>query len=365
MLNNGDFCGEALACDAHAAYFSALLDGELHPAFQGLDPNRTTLVYFAVTGLDVLGALGRVRRRAVVEWLYAQQVLDNMGGFRGGPGSGAPFCPGGSPAAHPTDRPHLASTYTALATLLALGDDLRRVRRDAVLRGVRALQQEDGSFAAFAGGESDMRFIFCAAAIGAMLGDGGHGASMDRRRAVEYIVGSVSYEGGIGLGPGQEAHGGSTYCGLATLSLLGALGSLPRSASTVQWCVQRQVGGFHGRTNKDDDTCYSYWLGASLALLGRVDLIAVRLPALAPMPRGCLPSCRRFSALTATRTHSLRFTEHRRERAQGLLAAASPEGAACASTRRRRPTRCTRASRCAASASSDSAALSRWSPRWD
>ena len=29
-----------------------------------------------------------------------------------------------------------------------------------------------------------------------------------------------------------------------------------------------QVGGFQGRPNKDEDTCYSFWIGATLALLG-------------------------------------------------------------------------------------------------
>lgn len=39
---------------------------------------------------------------------------------------------------------HLAMTYTGLATLVILGDDLSRVNRKAVIKGVRALQQEDG-----------------------------------------------------------------------------------------------------------------------------------------------------------------------------------------------------------------------------
>ena len=32
--------------------------------------------------------------------------------------------------------------------------------------------------------------------------------------------------------------------------------------------MQRQVGGFQGRVNKDPDTCYSFWVGASLKMLG-------------------------------------------------------------------------------------------------
>jgi geranylgeranyl transferase type-1 subunit beta len=39
---------------------------------------------------------------------------------------------------------HIAMTYTALSSLVILGDDLKRVDRDAVIAGVRALQQPDG-----------------------------------------------------------------------------------------------------------------------------------------------------------------------------------------------------------------------------
>jgi hypothetical protein len=55
-----------------------------------------------------------------------------------------------------------------------------------------------------------------------------------------------SYEGGFGLSPGLEAHGGSTYCGVAALALMGALPGLDaaRRARLVRWCVGRQVGGF-------------------------------------------------------------------------------------------------------------------------
>ena len=353
---------EGLRTGAHELYFTRLLEGELHPAFQGLDANRMTVAYFAITALDVLGALERCRTRdAIVEWILAQQVLPRCarcaGGFRGGSSSGAPFCAGGAFPTHAFDGPHLASTYTALASLLALGDDLARVRRDAVLRGVRALQQPDGSFCAFAGGESDMRFVFCAAAVGTMLGDGdgdgdggggggggggdGAWACLDRPSAIAYIP-----EGGIGLGPGQEAHGGSTFCALAALHLLGALGTLDRPDLAARWCAERQLRGFQGRANKDEDTCYSYWLGASLALLGHAELVAVRAP---PGTRARCGAVRRCVARRPCPPAPARCAVHRRcASARNSRAAASRSTAGCASTRARRPTRCTRVSRCAA-----------------
>ena len=45
------------------------------------------------------------------------------------------------------------------------------------------------------------------------------------------------------------------------------------------WCLRRQlnsegsVGGFQGRVNKDADSCYSFWIGGTLNLIGSFDLI--------------------------------------------------------------------------------------------
>lgn len=34
-----------------------------------------------------------------------------------------------------------------------------------------------------------------------------------------------------------------------------------------RWCLMRQDSGFHGRPGKPPDTCYSFWIGATLQLL--------------------------------------------------------------------------------------------------
>lgn len=31
-----------------------------------------------------------------------------------------------------------------------------------------------------------------------------------------------------------------------------------------RWCIMRQQNGYHGRPNKPVDTCYSFWVGATL-----------------------------------------------------------------------------------------------------
>ncbi len=43
----------------------------------------------------------------------------------------------------------------------------------------------------------------------------------------------------------------------------------------VRWLVFRQVDGFQGRCNKDADSCYAFWNGATLHLLGKHSLVDI------------------------------------------------------------------------------------------
>jgi geranylgeranyl transferase type-1 subunit beta len=44
--------------------------------YQSQDPNRLTLLYFTISGLDILGALDRVEdKQRIIDWVYALQVL--------------------------------------------------------------------------------------------------------------------------------------------------------------------------------------------------------------------------------------------------------------------------------------------------
>lgn len=76
----------------------------------------------------------------------------------------------------------------------------------------------------------------------------------------------------------MESHGGTTYCAIAALSLSDQLGILSRKEieKIKRWLVFRQDtedgGGFNGRPNKRVDTCYSFWIGATLKILGAFEL---------------------------------------------------------------------------------------------
>ena len=200
--------------------------------------------------------------------LLLQNGLADMtaSGFRGSTWTGATFTQPQRDQIY-CDSGHVAMTYTALCSLLILGDDLQRVDKQAIACGLKNLQLKDGSFQyCVEGSENDMRFLYCVACICYILKDF---SPINIDKAVDYILNSLSYEGGFGQGPFLEAHGGSTFCAVAALYLFNRLDSLKVSelALLKRWCHNRHQSGFQGRPNKPVDTCYSFWLGGSLYIL--------------------------------------------------------------------------------------------------
>lgn len=227
-----------------------------------------------------------IDKQAIVDWIYNLQITSKDGdapekvGFLGGTFLGDTFA-----TADENDSPsnavnnyhygHIAMTYTAICTLSALGDDFTRLDKDGILHALKMLQLEDGSFRCVAfGSEHDMRFLYCACCISLMLNDW---SSVDIPGAVDYIRSCRAYDGAIGLVPGQEGHGGSTFCALASLVLMNRIDDVIDEKwrhELLQWCTSRQIGGMQGRPNKLEDTCYSFWIGGSLRLLGEDELLS-------------------------------------------------------------------------------------------
>ncbi|XP_024944464.1 geranylgeranyl transferase type-1 subunit beta [Cephus cinctus] len=255
----------AIAKKKHAKYFQRIL--QLVPSRLAMfDRSRLTFAFFAISGLDILNCLDEMshdEQLQAIEWIYRLQVSDS--GYRSG------FEPS---TTIPKEAPnyqcgHLAMTYTGLATLLILGDDLSRVDRKSLIKGISACQNPDGSFTATrVGCESDMRFLYCACCVSAILDDW---SGINKQKAIDYILKSISYDGAMGQGPGLESHGGSTFCAVASLFLMGELHNVLSKEQLNRlrhWCLMRQDGGFQGRPGKPADTCYSFWIGATLQLLG-------------------------------------------------------------------------------------------------
>jgi geranylgeranyl transferase type-1 subunit beta len=334
--------------------------------------------------LDILGCLpdadccGKVEeevyinREAIIEWIYSLQTLpttatnDNTQ-ERGGDGSNTKFVGGGFKGGtflgplpnaststtqehtlpsnvgeerHLYDHSHLAMTYVALCTLVALGDDLSRIHKDAILHTLQSLQKEDGSFVAVSSvrqcqhhrgattspltasidqssadnddDDCDLRFMYTAIVIWYLLSDRTTSPPSQQQQqqqqqiinieaATSYILSCISFDGAIALTPGREGHGGSTFCGIASLYLMGVLDEVMAREelagwkdNLIRWCVMRQhslpkadndqgtnnngyiegetytttaAAGMQGRPNKLEDTCYSYWIGGTLHLL--------------------------------------------------------------------------------------------------
>ena len=187
----------------HRRFFLRCLNS-LPNDYSSGDTSRLSLCFFALSGLDMLQSLplrpdqvdsgvesGEKRtqsnvlvkesqRKELIDWIYAQQVdvdviekaakeskacnLSSTGqifrdqtrkdpnykcirsGFRGGPWMGI----SGENSMLPEgflwqyDGGHLAMTYTALACLIILGDDLSRVKREEIVLGMKYLQLKDG-----------------------------------------------------------------------------------------------------------------------------------------------------------------------------------------------------------------------------
>lgn len=273
---------EEILFQKHAKYFVRFLN--ILPArLASHDSTRVTIAFFAVNGLDVLDSLHLLSdsfRTDIINWIYSLQVV---------PKPGARPCGGiqGSSTLNVLNPPeccgleayrwgHLAITYTGIAVLVALGDDLSRLDRRAIVEGVAAVQRPDGSFSAtIDGSEHDMRFVYCAAAICAMLNDWGR---VDRRKMAEYIRKSIRYDYGISQHYEMESHGGTTFCAIAALELSGQLDILSPTerAKIVRWLMFRQQDGFQGRPNKPVDTCYSFWIGATLKILNAFELTSYK-----------------------------------------------------------------------------------------
>jgi geranylgeranyl transferase type-2 subunit beta len=84
----------------------------------------------------------------------------------------------------------------------------------------------------------------------------------------------MNFDGGFGTRPGSESHAGQIYCCVGFLSVVGRLDVIDADL-LGWWLAERQLpsGGLNGRPEKLPDVCYSWWVLASLAILGRLHWI--------------------------------------------------------------------------------------------
>lgn len=156
----------------HIKYWLRCLKTHLPTQYTSNDSQRTTLAFFILSALDLLGVLHEhttsAERTAYINWIYKCQ--HPQGGFRGFTGTNfgedkRDERNGG------WDPANVAATYFSLAALTVLGDGLERVKRKECWEWLKGLQLADGSFGEARGegvcveGERDVRFCYCAAAV--------------------------------------------------------------------------------------------------------------------------------------------------------------------------------------------------------
>jgi len=213
---------------------------------------RVSGIYWGLTAMHLMGEPGRMDKDGVLS--FTQSCQHTCGGF----------------SAAPNHDPHLLYTLSALQ-VLALYDSMKTIDEEKTVEFIKDLQQQDGSFFGDQWGEVDSRFSFCALASLAILG---RLDAIHLEKAVDFVVGCMNFDGGFGTTPGSESHSGQIYCCVGALSIAGALHHV--NADLLGWWLcERQLksGGLNGRPEKLPDVCYSWWVLASLKIIGRLDWI--------------------------------------------------------------------------------------------
>ncbi|KAL8592586.1 hypothetical protein ACOMHN_026516 [Nucella lapillus] len=228
----------------------------LSGSYECLDASRPWICYWILHSLDLLEyQLSEEHALSVAEFLGRCQPPS--GGFAGGPGQFA----------------HLAPTYAAVNALCILASVTEKafdfLDRPGLYRFLMSMRDDQGAFKMHEGGELDIRGAYCAASAARLT-------NMCSKElfegTAEWICKCQTYEGGFAGIPGQEAHGGYSFCGLAALVIL----NKPRLCDLhrlLRWTCMRQMkyeGGFQGRTNKLVDGCYSFWQGGAFPVLHMV-----------------------------------------------------------------------------------------------
>jgi len=265
----------------------------LPSGYASLDASRPWILFWILHSLELLGLFDRRHSEADARRIYAflDRCQASTGGFGGGPGQIA----------------HLAPTYAATMSLVILGSEAgwKIVDRQRMYNFLMSVKRKEGllkgGFAVTVGGEVDTRGTYITLAVASILNI----VTPELVEGVAEFVGrNQTYEGGIGAEPGNEAHGGYTYCGLAALRIINRTDAVDLDA-LLRWATQRQMsleGGFQGRTNKLVDSCYSWWVGGIFPLIQ---------PLLNPMQR--LTASDKTETNTSTETETETETDAKTE----------------------------------------------------
>ncbi|KAN0138204.1 terpenoid cyclases/Protein prenyltransferase [Lactarius tabidus] len=263
---------------SHLAFLVRNLVQGFPARYMSQDASQPWLMFWTVQSFSMLQiAIDPDTKQRAIDTIMQWQHPD--GGFGGGPGQAA----------------HSLATYAAVCSLAIVGrpgpeGGWDQIHREKMYNWFMSLKQPDGSFIVSNYGEVDVRGIYCLLVVAHLL-DIVTPELVDGTAA--FIASCQTYEGGfssasnphivgdvfLALRPSLgEAHGGYTFCALASWVLLRPYVPADEDAPGVdarrllRWLVNMQgseieLGGFKGRTNKLVDGCYSWWVGGAFALL--------------------------------------------------------------------------------------------------
>ncbi|KAI3648844.1 hypothetical protein MP228_006698 [Amoeboaphelidium protococcarum] len=256
--------------DLHVQYISQLDDHKDELEYHLSEHLRLSGVYWALCSAHLLGKPDILDADGIAQLVISCWDHENggFGGYQGYDG-------------------HLLYTLSAVQILVMIGRvDILQDYKERIVDFIRKLQKDDGSFMGDQWGEVDTRFSYCALATLSLL------QSLDKvdlDGAHSYIMSCCNYDGGFGTVPGSESHAGQIWCCLASLSILKRLDDSNqnqvgddttlqdnnRFENLARWLALRQLpcGGLNGRPQKLQDVCYSWWVLASLAILGKTHYI--------------------------------------------------------------------------------------------
>lgn len=130
-----------------------------------------------------------------------------------------------------------------------------------------------GAISIHVNGEMDIRGVYCSLVVADILG------ILENNKEFtdgigDFLLSCQTYEGGFCCSPYGEAHGGYTFCALASFWILSQVEDESfkkiNYLRLAEWLSNRQLaelGGFNGRINKLIDSCYSFWVGACFELI--------------------------------------------------------------------------------------------------
>jgi len=178
--------------------------------------------------------------------------------------------------------PNLGSTYAGLVVLKTLKRG-KEIDKEKIIEFIEEMRTDRG-FSMHKDGEEDIRAIYCAVASFSLMFSEEVTENTqynplhhpDGRRIFEGLEKKIymhqTYEGGFAGAPGEEAHGGYTFCAIGTLKILQK--EVPNMELLRRWIGDRQDPlsmGLSGRSEKNPDSCYNFWVGACFKMTSHAE----------------------------------------------------------------------------------------------